>query len=883
MFECTECSNGYATLRGLQLHRRSHALRVIHAVATPSLSLPDSLDAEEGFGGHDEYDFSSFLSGVDSEPDDGGVDEATEVNESGDRSGAELDASEPPGDLVSVTFGPEVRSTTPPPLTAPASDNPCFPFQNPEQHYWAQWASQYNLPATCIDDMCKLQDLRSEGRVFESSKALRKSVDAIPQDVPLRYTTVDVVVTWTRAEREKLGRSGQSKKGAKSSGVPACFDNVTSKFSFIPLRTVVRNLASNATFAAETDWTSRHIVNADGHKVLSEPRDGSVWKKLEATIPTGETLAHGIIACDKVSRGGFASRKKGYPVYFSLGNIKSEVRNKITSGAMIKVGSLPVFEDGKFAPSLALALPRPMTLIRFGAISVIKEVKDHPLFPVFYAKVIFACFKSIFDGYAFHDVHEVLAPDTLHQVKLGFHADILGNVETEILALPFGADLWNEVQRRFLLQFPFPGLLFFARATAFANWTGDQCSQCIKIFPGIIAGLGLPAATTSIVKAYVEIFMLSRFRRHTNHIPGESSRSNSIPTTLDRLELAHQTFLESVDDGFANARPLGIGNLRRVHGWGHLKLGVERHASLKGVSTEAPERLHQTAEKLPYNSSSKKRTAESEILIRNEDKQALQTLRQRVEAAGVPSLDEMARTAQPGRRRRRGKVVVDVDAGVRTGSDDYRNDAVLTGTPAEIALALCQPHLTTTISDFVRSSPIFRNNRKIFANPSFKIRTYGLFYTSFVRPDPTRDPTYAPEIIQSCIRARPTWNYSDLDGMIGPRYDFVCIKTEISGVVRHRIARVKVIFRFHSPTFDSPFLLVEWLSLTSTTPNPETGWLKYSKTDKSEIIVASTVISNVTLQPVFARESFMNRLDLFEQHNEFFLMKGVTDELYDYF
>ncbi|KAK4699316.1 hypothetical protein P7C70_g6947, partial [Phenoliferia sp. Uapishka_3] len=426
------------------------------------------------------------------------------------------------------------------------------------------------------------------------------------------------------------------------------------------------------------------------------------------------------------------------------------------SGAMLKIGSLPVFEEADLPYFCSL---------------VTKEVKDHPLFPVFYAKVIFACFKvlldslrsikngaievtcgdgrcrrlrlviaailadypeqcllsavfegrcpicgarygmlhqhhwrprdlttslrlrsddsvagrreahlrgyriqdSIFDGYPYHDVHKALAPDTLHQVKLVFHADILGNVEKEILALPFGADLWNEVQRRFRLQFPFPGLLFFARATAFANWTGDQCGHCIKIFPGIIAGLGLPAATTALVIAYTEIYMLSRFRRHTNHIPGESAKLTSLPTTLDRLDAAHAAFMSSVDSGFANARPGGIGNLRRVHGWGHLKLGVECHASLKGVSTEAPERLHQTAEKAPYNTSSKKRTAETEILLRNEDKYALQALQQRVEASGVPSLDDTARAAQPGRRRRRGKVQVDANAGVRTGSEDYQS------------------------------------------------------------------------------------------------------------------------------------------------------------------------------------------------------------------
>ncbi|KAK4695960.1 hypothetical protein P7C70_g8456, partial [Phenoliferia sp. Uapishka_3] len=654
------------------------------------------------------------------------------------------------------------RTTTPPPPLLPPSDNPCFPFLDPEQHYWAQWAAQYNLPATCLDDMFKLQDFRPDGRVFESSKALRKLVDEIPQEVPLRYETVEIVVEWTREEREQARvptTSGQSKarkskarpkcKDAKSSGVPKSLDGVKVKFSFIPLQTALLSLAGNTTFADATDWTSRRIINSDGHHVLSEPRDGTVWKNLE--------------------------------------------------------------------------------------------------------------------------------------VKLVFVADILGNVEKEVRALPLGADLWNEVQRRFLLQFPFPELLFFARGTAFGNWTGEQCGQCIKIFPGIVAGLGLPPATTLIVRAYAEIFMISRFRRHSNHVTGEPESATALTTTIDRLQAAHRSFIESIEEGFACARPMGIGNLRRVHSWFHYKLGVERHGSLKGVSTEGPERLHQTFEKAPYNVSSKKRTADKEILLRNEDRHALQHLQQQVEFAGIPSMEEIALASQPGRRRRRGKIVLDPGAGVRTGSDDYRNTAVLTGSPLEIANALAQPAFPNAIRTFILTSHLFRKDRQAYGHTGFKIRTFGLFYTTFSRPDPTRDPTYTPEDVMSCVRARPTWTYSDEDAMVGPRYDFICVKSETDGEVRHRIARVKVIFRFHRPEVHDAHVYVEWLSLTSTTPDPETGWLKYTKTDDVEVINAARVVSAVALQPVFHRESLMRRVDIYEKHDDFFLLKGVTDELYDYY
>ncbi|KAK4690951.1 hypothetical protein P7C70_g9457, partial [Phenoliferia sp. Uapishka_3] len=329
--------------------------------------------------------------------------------------------------------------------------------------------------------------------------------------------------------------------------------------------------------------------------------------------------------------------------------------------------------------------------------------------------------------------------------------------------------------------------------------------------------------------------------------------------------------------------PTGCGNLRRIHGWYHLALGAERHGSLKGVSTEGPERLHQEAEKAPYSASSKKRSAESEILLRNEDKYALQHLRQRVEAAGVPSPEEMARTAQPGRRRRRGKVQVTAGAGVRTGSDDYRNEAVLTGSPPEISLSLCQPALTSAIFNFTQTSPLFRKHRKVTDEPQFQIRTFGLFYSSFFRPDPARDPTYTPEEVTSCIRARPKWTYSDEDAMVGPRYDFVCVKVQVNGATQHRIGRVKVIFRFHRPSLSGVYILLEWLSLTSTTPDAECGWLKYAKSEQVEVVNAAAVVSDVALQPVFRRESRMKRIDIYENHDNFFLMNGVTDELYDFY
>ena len=62
----------------------------------------------------------------------------------------------------------------------------------------------------------------------------------------------------------------------------------------------------------------------------------------QTQIPVGSTLVPALLASDQTHLTNFSGDKKLWPLYMSIGNIKSTVRNKPTMNAWIPIALLPI-------------------------------------------------------------------------------------------------------------------------------------------------------------------------------------------------------------------------------------------------------------------------------------------------------------------------------------------------------------------------------------------------------------------------------------------------------------------------------------------------------------------------------------------------------------
>ncbi|RPB06930.1 hypothetical protein P167DRAFT_475874, partial [Morchella conica CCBAS932] len=68
---------------------------------------------------------------------------------------------------------------------------------------------------------------------------------------------------------------------------------------------------------------------------------GDWWWEIQNTLPEGSTVVPIICASDGTHLTNFSRDKKAWPIYLTIGNIKSSVRTKPTGHLFILLGLLP--------------------------------------------------------------------------------------------------------------------------------------------------------------------------------------------------------------------------------------------------------------------------------------------------------------------------------------------------------------------------------------------------------------------------------------------------------------------------------------------------------------------------------------------------------------
>ncbi|KAF8542359.1 hypothetical protein BDD12DRAFT_729202 [Trichophaea hybrida] len=83
-------------------------------------------------------------------------------------------------------------------------------------------------------------------------------------------------------------------------------------------------------------------IDSEGDRVYSEMNSGDWWWETQDKLPPGATIVPLICGSDETQLTDFSGDQKAWPIYLTIGNIHSSIRNKYSYLAQVVLAFLPV-------------------------------------------------------------------------------------------------------------------------------------------------------------------------------------------------------------------------------------------------------------------------------------------------------------------------------------------------------------------------------------------------------------------------------------------------------------------------------------------------------------------------------------------------------------
>ncbi|OAX31653.1 hypothetical protein K503DRAFT_727701 [Rhizopogon vinicolor AM-OR11-026] len=477
------------------------------------------------------------------------------------------------------------------------------------------------------------------------------------------------------------------------------------------------------------------------------------------------------------------------------------------------------------------------------------------------------------------DIHELLAPDLLHQVIKGTFKDHLVTWVQEYLEIMHGVarakEILDDIDKRIAAAPSFSGLRRFPEGRGFSQWTGDDSKALMKVYISAIEG-HVPIEVVRTFRAFLEFCYTARHDIITDDTIGD------LEDALRRFHKYREIFITTgVRDDFS---------LPRQHSLSHYPLLIRQFGAPNGLCSSITESKHIKAVKEPWRRSSKF-NALGQMLRTNTRLDKLVAAHVDFTARGMLDGPCALSYARYFDNHTQGADVDMDDAeapGDAAADDDDDNDNGVVEGP----VANCDVKLARTIErkrarsvfalgqelelpDFPRLIRYFLydqlhadNNHsssdvplRECPNYTGRIDVVNSAIATYFAPS---DPSGVAGMRRERIRATPSWRRGP------PRNDcvFVSVDNTIDGINGMDIARVLCFFSFSFQNIVWPCAVVHWYKRIGSQPDEDTGmWMVHPSmnddhTREVSIIHVDSIFRAAHLVPMFGNSFIPAHVDL---------------------